>query len=260
MKTLLSIIVLSLTLQTYGQSINGIRQLLADKDFKAFKKYTNTNSNSNVTVIWLFNRDITPSFQECVIDIDENLSSENNSDNSTILHYRINILAKSNEIIYYDFALNENNNSVWDDLTFKIIDSFRNEILMTELKNEFYKTYNDSLHKKELFDNSNIYGSSCLIARIKPKLRKENDLLVQNKDSILLTQWLKSTNTEKQVYGIDGLYQLKMNGHQFTTEQLRLIKIIKSKKGTIFTCDGCVNSSLKISKVVKSILSGHPIL
>ena len=260
MKILLSIIVLLLTLQSSGQSINEIKQLLADKDFKFFKKYTNSNSNSNVTVIWLFNRDITPTFQECVIDIDESFSTENNSDNSTILHYRINILAKSNEIIYYDFALNENNNSVWDVLTFKIMDSFRNEKLLTALKQDFYKTYNDSLHQQELFDNSYVYGSSCKIARIKPKLRKENDLLVQNKDSAILTNWLKSTNTEKQVYGIDGLYQLKINGYKFTAEQLQLIKIIKSKKGTIFTCDGCVNSSLKISKVVKAILSGHPIL
>ena len=267
MKVLLSITVLLLTLQASGQSLKEIKQLLAAKDFIAFKtyidtaskKYTRVNPNSKVRAIWELKRDLTATFQECVIDADESFPSEDEPNISTVRRYRINVLATSKEIIYYDFAEKESNSASWDDFTLNITDSFRNDILLADLKKNFFNTYNNSINQQELFNNSNVYGSACSIVGQKPKMREENDVIVENKNIQLLTKWLKSTNTERQVYGIDGLYQLKKKGYKLTAEQLRLINIIKNKKGSLNICRGCIYSTDKISNIVKFILAGHTI-
>ena len=267
MKSLLTITILVLTLQASGQSIKEIKQLLADKDFEAFKtyidtaskKYTRVNPNSNVRAIWELKRDLTETYQECVIDADESLPSEDEPNISTVQRYRINVLATSKEIIYYDFAEKEGNGPSWNDFILNITDSYRNDTLLADLKRDFFKTYKDSINQQELFNNSNVYGSACSIVGQKPEMREENDVIVENKNIQLLTKWLKSTNTERQVYGIDGLYQLKKKGYELTTEQVRLINIIKKKKGNLNICRGCIYSSDKISNIVKFILAGHTI-
>lgn len=267
MKSLLTITILVLTLHASGQSLKEIKQLLADKDFRTFKtyidtaskKYTTVNPNSNVRAIWELKRDLTETYQECVIDADESFPSEDEPNISTVQRYRINVLATTKEIIYYDFAEKESNGPSWDDFTLNVTDSFRNDILIADLKRDFFKTYNDSINQQELFNNSNVYGSACSIVGQKPEMRVENDAIVVNKNIKMLTKWLKSTNAERQVYGIDGLYQLKKKGYKLTAEQLRLINIIKNKKGNLNICRGCIYSSDKISSIVKFILAGHAI-
>lgn len=267
MKVLLTIIVFVLTLQANGQPLKEIKQLLASRNFTLFEayidtaseKYTRVNPKSNVRAIWELKRDLTEIFQECVVDIDESFPSEGEPNIRTVQRYRINVLATSKEIIYYDFAEKESNGPGWDDFTLNITDSFRNEILFTDLKRDFIQTYGDSISQQELFNNSNVYGSACSIIGQKPEMREQNDAIVANKDIQLLTKWLKSANTERQVYGIDGLYQLKKKGYKLTEEQLRLINIIKNKKGSLNTCHGCIYSSDKISNIVKFILAGDTI-
>jgi hypothetical protein len=266
MKVLLTITVLVLALQASGQSLKEIKQLLAGKDFVAFKayidaaskKYTKVNPNSTLRAIWELKRDITPTFQECVIDAEKSFPSEAGSNISRVLRYRINVLATAKEIIYYDFAEKKSNGPTWDDFTLNVTDSFRNDILLAGLRRDFFNTYNDSINQQELFNDSNVYGSACSIVGQKPEMREVNDVLVENKDVQLLTRWLRSTNAEKQVYGVDGLYQLKKKGYKLTAEQLRLIDIIKNKKGNLNICRGCIYSSAKISSIVRSILAGHP--
>jgi hypothetical protein len=267
MKLLLTITVLFLTLQVSGQSLQKIKQLLADKNFVAFKayidiaskKYSRVNPDSKVRAIWELERDLTATFQECVVDADESFPDEDEPNISTVERYRIKIIATSKEIIYYDFAKKESNGVSWFDFRLNITDSFRNEILISELKKDFFENYNDSINQKELFNDSNVYGFACSIVGLKPKMREENDLIVKNKNIQQLTMWLKSTNTEKQVYGIDGLFQLKKKGYKLTEEQIRLIKIIKNKKGSLNICNGCIYSSDNISNIVKNILGRHKI-
>ncbi|GAB2819329.1 hypothetical protein [Ferruginibacter profundus] len=267
MKVLVTITFLILTLRASGQSLQKIKQLLANKDFIAFKtyidaaskKYTRVDPNSKTRAIWELKRDLTTTFQECIIDADESFASETEPNISTVQRYRINVLATSKKIIYYDFAEKESNGPSWDDFTLNITESFCNDILFADLKRDFFNTYSDSINQKELFNNSNVYGSACSIAGQKPEMREENDVIVENKNVQLLTKWLKSTNTERQVYGIDGLYQLKKKGYQLTAEQARLITIIKNKKGNLNICRGCIYSSDKISSIVKFILAGHTI-
>jgi len=267
MKGIIFTALLILVFQVNGQSLKKIQLLLANKDFVAFKTYIDTaskkhrksNPNSNVRAIWELKRDLTPIYQECVIDADESFPHKEDPKISSVKLYRINVLANSKEIIYYDFAQKESNGPSWDDFKLNVTDSFRNDILLRDLKKDFFNTYNDSLNQQELFNNSNVYGSACSFVGEKPELRQENDVIVKAKNVSLLTKWLTSTNTERQVYGIDGLYQLKKEGYKLTAEQLRLIQIIKNKKGSLNICRGCIYSSEEIENIVKNILAGHSI-
>jgi hypothetical protein len=236
---------------------------LAKKDFVAFitylettsKKYSSANADSNIRVISALKRDLTATFQECMIDACQSFPSADDSNTGTAQFYRINILATSNKIIYYDFGEKEFHGSSLDNFSLYIIDSFRNSILLADLKRDFFNTYRDSLNQQELFNNANVYGSACSVAPQKPEMRAENDVIVEIKNVELLTKWLQSTNTERQVYGIDGLYQLKKKGYILTAEQLRLINIIKNKKGYLNICRGCKYLSDKTSRIVNLILA-----
>ena len=68
------------------------------------------------------------------------------------------------------------------------------------------------------------------------------DSLVAAKNKVELFKWIKSTNFEKQIYAVDGLFQLKEAGTIFTSEEIELINMVLKKKGTIYHCGGCSHS------------------
>lgn len=264
MKIIFLTILISFNLISAGQSLKEIRQLLASRDFTSFEKYIDTamgrhnkrNNRSNISAFWELKRDLTPASQECALNVTVSIPSKKDLNIGTIYQYYITLLTNNGEIIFYNFSKKEGYGPSYEDFTLQILDSFRNETLLNNLYKNFFTIYGDSLHRDELFYNSNVYGSFCSAGAQKPEMRLESDLIVSNNDSELLTTWLRSTNTEKQVYGIDGLYQLKEKGYKLTTEQIRLINIIKHKKGYLNICNGCVYSNGKITEIVRFILKG----
>jgi hypothetical protein len=264
MKIFFSILLFVLTLQVSGQTLVEIKQLLEKKDFKAFenyitksaKKYSRVNPNSNMRVIWQLKSDLTPQYQECVVDIDESFPDKDDSAISTVERYRINILTTSKEIIYYDFSEKVNRTASWNDFSLNVLDSFRNENLLTELNKNYLEHYKTSLNRNELFIDTCIYGRSCNLGQT-PELREQLNTFIENKDLTKINIWLTSQIAEKQVYAIDALYQLKKKGYKFSTEQIRLIKLISGKRDYINICRGCITSSILLTQAIMNIKKGR---
>jgi len=79
-------------------------------------------------------------------------------------------------------------------------------------------------------------------AGVNPDGRQQIDQWVRNKNKNALLNWLKSTNTEKQIYAVDGLSQLKKLGVKIADEELLIMKFVTTKSGTIRVCSGCIYS------------------
>lgn len=248
-----------------GQSLTEIKQLLGDKDFIAFKKYIDTtsstytkaNAKSNVRAIWKLKRDLTPNFQEGIVDIEESFPDKSRPGVSTVYGYRINLIATDSEIIYYDFAEKSHKTPHWDNFELEVIDSFRNSNMIDSLKTSFQKIFKTTLDNKELFVDKNVFGYRCYIDASKPVMREQLDTLVKERNMKVLNSWLRSPNAEKQVYAIDGLLQLKRKGVKLTKDMLQLMEIIKRKKGYIQICIGCIQTNGDINFMVKEIMAGR---
>lgn len=65
--------------------------------------------------------------------------------------------------------------------------------------------------------------------------------------------WLKSANTEKQLYAIKGLKILAKTGYSTTDEENNLIKLVRQKEGIVNTCSGCIYSSDSIKNIVAEL-------
>ncbi|MGZ6491087.1 MAG: hypothetical protein ACXVDU_13910 [Bacteroidia bacterium] len=93
------------------------------------------------------------------------------------------------------------------------------------------------------------YGRGCGFVGVDPPLRKEMTKLVAAKNTKELTKWLQSPITEKQLYGVEAFYSLEAKGSTLTPLQKKLIDFIKTKKGSVKTCNGCIYSDMEISRI-----------
>jgi hypothetical protein len=233
-----------------AQTLANIRELLHKRDFTAFQSYIDSvpvmpvEGRGPVRAHWQQLRDLTPSCQEGVVIISERITGRKQQ-----LTHLIALLVSGNGIICYrlleEDSLGEANE--WKEP----VDSFRSETGMAELKAAFQQVYGAPLDESDLF-GSHPYGTACDADGAPPRMRYIQALLVEEKDIATLNNWLASANSEKQVYAVDGLYQLKQKGYILTAEQERLIGIIKNKRGTISVCRGCIRDNVP----VRDILSG----
>lgn len=100
-----------------------------------------------------------------------------------------------------------------------------------------------------MFVTDFVYGEHCGLAGVNPEGRQKIDKWVTNKNKPELLKWLKSTNTEKQLYAAEGLYELRKLGVRITDEELLILKFVTTKSGTVHVCSGCINSQDEISTV-----------
>jgi hypothetical protein len=96
-----------------------------------------------------------------------------------------------------------------------------------------------------------LYLVSIVALQVKPKGRRQIDEWVADRNKSKLVEWLTSTNTEKQVYAVDGLLQLKKTGMKLSDDELKIMKFVIGKSGTIYTCSGCIHMHLNIEAVTK---------
>lgn len=122
---------------------------------------------------------------------------------------------------------------------------------MKDLKKTFRKIFESDLNESELFVTDYIYGNACGVGAMYSNERMQLNNFVDRKDKKSILKWLNSTNTEKQIYAVEGILKLKKIGIDLSKTELERIKYITHKKGTIRVCSGCMYSSKEISEVVK---------
>ncbi len=255
MKSLITTILLLLARTVLGQLQNDIAQHLFEKDFNNFKRYTDTLSNkeTHIGAYWKLEREITNGFQERILVIKKSVPDKDKPYISTIYTFRVNIISYDKDIVFYDLQERKSRkiNGEWLEY-FPTIQKYQNDSLFDLLEISFYKSFGGQLNKKELFVDSIVYGTNCSNAATDPPEKVSADLYVKTKNRQKLSEWIQSTNTEKQIYAVDGFYRLKQKGLKLTGQELHFISNVVNKKGKIRTCSGCIYSNEEIGYITKT--------
>lgn len=238
-----------------GQVQNDVKKVLETKDFVAFKKYTDNLSNNENTISshWECLRDLTTDFQEGVFIFEKSVPDKDNPAIGSVYTFRMTIITTKTKIAYYELS-EEKNKKVGNDWKpyYETIDKFKDDKAFDNLKASFKNIFLSDLNENELFVTDFVYGSHCGYGGINPKGRQQIDEWVKSKNKTEILKWLKSVNTEKQVYAIDGLYQLNKAGITLTEEEVIIINYVCSKNGTMFVCSGCIHSLQDIRSMTKN--------
>ncbi|MDJ1466826.1 hypothetical protein [Xanthocytophaga flava] len=245
---------LLLTHHLFGQVQHELMAVLKKKNLTILRQYTDriNHNTKNRKAGWEYIRDVTPGYQEGVYHMEEWVSNKNDLNTQTIYTFRVAFILAKETICFYNLSV-EKNRKVENNWVpyFETIDSFKDDSLYQHFKNEFKALFQTALDENDLFTHDLTYGKHCYRSGIPPEGRKKIEVFVQNKDKDSLLQWLHSPNTEKQVYAIDGLYQLKKQGISLTQKELQQIQFVTHKKGRVYTCQGCFLGSENISEITK---------
>ncbi|THU39297.1 hypothetical protein FAM09_12350 [Niastella caeni] len=247
-----TLLVCHLALHSFGQIEEKTYAVLKRRDFNAFKQFAGrfTNEKDKLYFFESNTRDLVEGYQESIFYIKKSYPFD--SVVSASLDLRINIIANGNLIIQFYLESQEfiNFPASYDtkDTSYTFSDTAR----LAALKARFQKNFFAPLNEKELFVDSIFYGIKCgryKQERITVQQAQIRDW-VKNRDTTNLFTWLQSTNTEKQVYAVQGFHSLTLMGVKISDKAKKLIEIILKKKGTINTCGSCTADSIKISVVV----------
>lgn len=242
---------------TLGQVQNEVAKSLATKDFVAFKQLTDSLSNPQERIkgYWEFLRDLTSEFQEGIFLFQKTVPDRDNPNVSSVFSFKVKIITSNTRIAFYELSeekhlkLDGENHWVTVDSP---IDRFKDEQLFDSLKNAFKVRFHADLNEKDLFSEHFAYGERCGFAGTFPDGRYEVTQFVKSGNKEALVQWLQSANTEKQVYAVDGLYQLHAKGVKLTKEELQMIAFVMNKKGSIYACHGCMYGRDTIKEAVSA--------
>lgn len=239
-----------------GQVQNDVKKVLETKNFIAFKKYADNLSNieKGINSHWECLRDLTTEFQEGVFIFEKSVPDKDNPAISSVYTFRVNIITTKTTIAYYELSEKKNKKVCYNwETYYETIDKFKDSKAFDNLKAAFKYIFQSDLNEDELFVIDFVYGSNCGFAGVNPKGRQLINNWVAEKNKAELLKWLKSTNTEKQLYAVDGLLQLKKSGVKLTDDEEKIINFICNKNGTMHICSGCMHSLQNIRSVTKNL-------
>ncbi|MES2516282.1 MAG: hypothetical protein V4580_19160 [Bacteroidota bacterium] len=240
-----------------GQIQVEVNKILKTKNFTAFKKYADNlpSRSKQISAHWVVLRDLTPDYKEGVFYFEKSIPDKENTDVSSVYTFRLRLITSEKKILYYELSEKKNKKIAghWEPY-YETIDKFRNDSIYTIFQRSFQEIFRAEVNDRELFVDDFVYGLNCGNTGENPTGRKLINELVKYKDKKELLKWLQSTNTEKQVYAVDGLYQLKQTGLKLTVQELNMIKFVMGKKGTLYTCSGCIHMRQEINSVTKHFI------
>ncbi len=232
-----------------GRKLKEIRKILSGKNFSKLQQYNETAPDGNKRLsAWNCLRDLIGTYREGLFYFENAIPDKTNPAICTINTFRVVFIVTANKLIYYEIG--EKRYTGQTLFHFTLIEKYKNEIEYNGLKNAFRNIYSEELNEQELFIESIVYGEYCGFAGTNPKEKDMIDDFVKNKDKEKLLTWLRSTNTEKQIYAVDGFCRLDNLGLKLTEQEMKMIFSVLSKKGTINTCHGCILCNKEITDVV----------
>lgn len=195
-------------------------------------------------------REILPNIRECMYKIEETIKYPDGGPGNRVLSYEINFLVKDTVIFWYqsfEKKYKKTNNDTWEPILLSV-KSFKNKREYLEFEKSFFLLYKTELNSPDLLNDKIVYGIICTNAGAEPEYRGKIMALLSKNNIIEIRKWLTSPNVEKQVYAIDAIKLLERNGRKITSDEYAIIKLVKSKKGNLNTCFGCVYTFSNISE------------
>lgn len=249
MYKLITLILISLSLNAYAQ-IENVKRCLLNK--KADKFYESIKSLDGTFNVRLLSRDLTPEFRESMYEIQEIRSLNDSTGGNRVYNYKINLLTTNDSLIafceFYEKASKKIAVGNYEFFFQSILKkSYAN--LLGSLKSNYFSYYKDTVNFNDLFNTEIAYGNFCGAGNEElPYFKKLNELISKARVVEILS-WLRSANVEKQLFAIEGLKRLKTMGRPITDQEQKLIDIIKLKRGYAHVCIGCVYSTNLISEI-----------
>lgn len=217
MKLPLSLILLFSTLSSLGQTEQTLQSLVSKKNFQNLQAFVDSaadQSNRGIADIqWSLKRDLLPGYQEAVVKLHLSTGSTDHR------HFRIKLLATDTDIFYYEFTGSGK----------EADQPFIDKQAYQQFEKAFLAAYYAPLNKDDLFQNIT-FGAGCGIAGTMPDHMLQLVFHLQNDDGDAVLSWLRSANTEKQLYALQGMKAMQLNGYDLTDEDRAVIKTIKKKK------------------------------
>lgn len=260
--TTIFIILLSFSVSATAKPtlLTNIEKVLIKKDVQKLNQYGDSleNSSKRINVFWNYFREIVPGFNEGVFYVKKYTPKKGYTNIANELAYRISIVTFDSTIIYYKLGEVITDYEGNGEQTYKHKRTYTDDTAFVLLCNTFKSMFNKPLNMNELFDENFRYGHRCGIDGVDPKPRIQMNEFVKNNRKDSLIHWLQSTNTEKQIYAVEGLYELNKTGVQLTADEKQMAMYVKAKKGTINYCVGCLITNIGVFEAVKKIFKSFP--
>jgi hypothetical protein len=238
---------------------NNLLQSLESMKYSSLEKRLDNlkeKSTKKIEIIWSIElkREIVGSYEEQKIKFEVRTQIKNDPLTIDVTKYYIELINIKDTIIYYKLIEEKyiRENEQWLCKLFTIKEQ-KNIKALVSLDSYFFKTFKTNLNMSELFIDSIVYGKNCGESGSPPTYRIKLDKVLDKKDISQLKKWLQSATIEIQLYAIEGYYFLKSDGVNFDEEVDQLVKIISTKKGTAYICQGCFHFNETISEIIKRI-------
>lgn len=238
----------------FAQPLEKMEKLLADKNFSAFKTYTDSAAGkNNLDFNWKILSEIMPGYDQAVVSIQQLLPYTKKGDGGNVNNYTVRLLEHKGDIFYYDYCFTKYNEKNRAPQAFEdTLALLKNIQAYADFKNVYVTTYHDTLDEKELFTNE-MYGQGCGLLEVNPEGQVQLDSLLESCNVEGIRKWLKSPIAERQLYAIEGFRALVCAGYTLTDEEEHLLEIVKQKKATVETCGGCLFHDESFGNMVKEI-------
>lgn len=205
----------------------------------------------------MIDREVVANVNEEVLTLHENIYTDSNSSAHQVNEYRLQLLTEDTLIIFYN--LSRKTSKYNEPTKYVVVDSFSNLSKLKDFADSFFNNYHAVLKKEDLFNISSVFGTNCDYAGSPTELFLELLEIKESRNYKKLDEWLASASVERQLMAIWGLHNFKQIFPKMTSEQKRLIDLIKQKKGSANVCYGCSYTSSKICDIIKRIESGKGI-
>lgn len=227
-RILFFILVLNASL-TFAQSEKKLKHILVTKDLAIIL------DQMHVDHVMHFKNEISPNYVEYSIEIKNDFNTGKNT--GTSICYLVNLIAYKNEVIYYQLYNCENCFVNFKPLA--SLDSFINTAAYTTFLDAYANYYHTDKNKLELFDHDLIYGHCLGITGAIPDGKIAIDSLINLVDTNTIYQWLKSANTEKQLYALEAIRIFKYKKIFINSEILQIVEKLKTKQSSVYECHCC---------------------
>lgn len=259
---ILTIIGSIITFKLFYQNNGDIKSVLSTKDnLKLENCIKKLIEEDKINRCFYYFRELAPNYNESVFEYYQHIYKNGKKTNS-LDFFQIKLITSENEIIFYEFNEQKNKKvkSSWSDFYewepyYVLIEKFKNDKEFENLKTSFKKNFLAELNEKELFLTNITFGNGCGAAAMYSKERMQLNELVAKKDKESILKWLQSTNTEKQMFAVEGFLKLMKSENKFSQKELDLFNNVTNKKGNVKVCRGCIYSTEEVSELIKEIKS-----
>lgn len=252
-KLFITLIVLLFTYSARGQVL--FDELLKTKSIRQLNQFVSRTDEmrSDTTAYWHYLRTLTPGgYREGVLRITIFKRDKNDPNSATVNNYNINLLAKGKRIFYYQVCKKYYDTTRGEeDYYFQPIAEYSDKQVFSSMQRAFHSFFDVAIDTHDLFLPDLPFGSACGAAGTRPEGQLIMDSMLPLKDKTVIGHWLRSPNTEKQLYAAFALQKLKKQGIRLNKAERSLMRFATRKKGTLYTCSYCTYGTESIRSIVK---------